>query len=200
MTTPEEAVRKYLKGIGALPREDPPQLTAREYFEREAAIERAKRRARNFARLLRLRGFEVQIFEYTRSSVVDFYDPYLREKLVKKGVESRVYPDHIKARDYASVATRGSIAFYDSKIDGDIPVSMLRPDIPKRSFLRMVVQEEKPTDITEVHLHMWDHRPTVHVHIEGENVDLEKLVEFVCRIRDISRTFLEEPPYGLEEI
>ena len=193
MTTPEEAVRKYLKGIGVIPEEDPPQIA-----RTDVLVERARRRAINFARLLRLRGFIIEISRFARMTAVDFYDPYLRDKLIEKGMKSRLYRDSRRVVEYATVATRGSIAFWDSKIEGDIPVAMLRPDIPEIPFLRMVIQEEKPAEITEVHLHMWNHRPTVHIHIKGEDIDLGKLVEFVCRIRDVSRMFLEEPPYGLE--
>ena len=188
MTTPEEAVRKYLKGIGAIPKEDPPQINVERVTERQWWIA-----ADHFVRELRRRGFHVEITTVPfRGVAVDFYDPSLRSKLVEKGMTSRVYPDGFIAKEYATVATRGSIMFQGSKVEGDIPVSMIRPDIPEVRFLRAIIREEKPADITEVHLHMWDHRPTVHIHIEGENVDPQKLVNFVCRIRDISIHFITE--------
>ena len=86
MTTPEEAVRKYLKGIGVIPEEDPPQIA-----RTDVLVERARRRAINFARLLRLRGFIIEISRFARMTAVDFYDPYLRDKLIEKGMKSRLY-------------------------------------------------------------------------------------------------------------
>ena len=193
MTTPEEAVRKYLKGIGTIPEEDPPQQTTLQLEIEKARtfrymIERFVNDLKNYGFVTRTWGY----YEAFPNVGVDFYDPDLEMLLAEKG---EVY-NHAKAERYASVQTRGSVFFRfinnTLTVEGDIPVAMLRPIHPSDEFWRETIKEEKPTDITEVHLHMWDHKPAVHIHIEGKNVDPTKLAHFITRIRDISKRFLTE--------
>ena len=198
MTTPEEAVRKYLKGIGAIPKEDPPQAAPVFEVLREIELKRKmetilRPAVRKFQTYLEIKGFITRVYEYSPNSIiVDFHDPDLEVELME--VAGRL--NHLKGERYASIQTRGSIEFsiYNDEyvVRGDIPVSMLRPIHPSEEFWRETIKEEKPADITEVHLHMWDHKPAVHIHVEGKNVDPTKLAHFITRIRDISKRFLTE--------
>ena len=198
MTTPEEAVRKYLKGIGAIPKEDPEQFADLEQ-ERERVF---RHMVETFVSDLHRYGFVTRTWgHYEAFHVgVDFYDPDLEMLLAEKGA---VY-NHVKAEQYATVQTRGSVFFRFINnalaVEGDIPVAMLRPIHPKDEFWRETIKEEKPTDITEVHLHMWDHKPAVHIHIEGRNVDPRKLARFIARINNISKRFITEGKIGREVI
>lgn len=196
MTTPEEAVREYLKGIGAIPKEDPDQQIV---LDRERTFRYMVER---FVNDLKNYGFVTRTWGYYEAFHVgvDFYDPDLEVLLTEKG---EVY-DHAKAEQYASVQTRGSVFFRfingNLVVEGDIPVAMLRPIHPEDAFWREVIREEKPTDITEVHLHMWDHKPAVHIHIEGKNVDPRKLARFIARLNNISKRFITEGKLGREII
>ena len=198
MTTPEEAVRKYLKGIGAIPKEDPERFTDLEQ-EREGVF---RHMIETFVNDLHRYGFVTRVWGYYKAFHVgvDFYDPDLEVLLAEKGT---VY-DHAKAEQYASIQTRGSVFFRFINdaltVEGDIPVAMLRPIHPSDEFWRETIKEEKPTDITEVHLHMWDHKPAVHIHIEGRNVDPAKLARFIAKINNISKRFITEGKIGREVI
>ena len=153
----------------------------------EEEVGQAKRRAREFADYLRLRDFSTRIVDYPSGATVDFYDPDLRRKI--EMIATRY--NHEGAVDYSIVQTRGSIQFRDMEIEGKIPISMIRPEVPLESFVRQMIVEEKPAEITEVHLHIWDHKPAVHIRVKGEYVDPFRLATFVSNIRNISWRFLD---------
>ena len=191
MTTPEEAVRKYLKGIGAIPEEDPPQ---RQALELELKEDERWRRVSDFVNRLRSclerNGFKVTVYEYPllNYATVDFHDPSLVETLEKIGKQIQM------DGWYATIQSRGSLsieAYGDKqvKVEGDIPLSMMRPRDVESGLFRKVLADGRPAQITELHFHMWDHRPAVHIHIEGVDVDPERLADFISKIRNISYEF-----------
>jgi len=147
--------------------------------------------ATRFVNRLKAKGFRCNVFQYPgiKMAVVDFYDPELRSKL------SEIAEVVERNGTYGRIQTKGSLSFelveeYQVLVRGDIPVSMLRPEKTEIGFWREVISENKTANITEIHLHMWDHKPGVHVHIEGLNPDPVKLADFVSKIRDISKRFL----------
>ena len=196
MTTPEEAVRKYLKGIGEIPKEDPPQavpLTIREIIEQDIRWKKVLDFANRLEDHLKRKDFRVDRYEYPDQKMIllDFRDPILevlmREIALKIGRNGW----------YASIQSKGSIqieSYGDEqvKVVGDIPLSMLRPRDVESGLFRQVLKDGRPAQITELHFHMWDHKPAVHIHIEGVDIDPEKLGEFISKIRDISRRFATE--------
>lgn len=163
---------------------------------------------------LKQAGFVAHAWHFSGLSTVDFHDEQLRRAVEKKILESKIYEDGLKAEQYAGITTRGSIAItasnYSDEIlyEGDIPVSMIRPDKPIEPFIRAVISEWYPTPlISEVHLHMWDHKPAVHIHIKGSirvtRLDVDDPIPFLRKhakyfrgyiehLTDISKTFLEE--------
>ena len=191
MTTPEEAVRKYLKGIGVIPEEDPPQHQASEL---ELEEDERWRKVSDFAKRLRsyleMNGFEVTVYEYPLmlSATLDFYDPSVNEALERLGEQIQM------DGWYATIQSKGSISIeaYGNKqvkVEGDIPLSMMRPRDVESGMFRQVLADGRPAQITELHFHMWDHRPAVHIHIEGVDVDPERLADFISKIRSISYRF-----------
>ena len=196
MTTPEEAVRKYLKGIEAIPKEDPPQevpLTFEEILEQDVRWKKLLDFADNLEYYLIKRGFRTHIYEYPTQMMIllDFKDPSLEEAITKIGRKIG------KDSWYATIQSKGSMqieSYGDDhiRVSGDIPLSMLRPEDIVSGLFRQVLKDGRPAQITELHFHMWDHRPAVHIHVEGIDVDPVKLGEFIAKVRNISYKFATE--------
>jgi len=157
--------------------------------------ELALMRARALKEFLEQKGFTVEIKEFPRAgvAVIDFHDP----ELIREVIEAGEFIDRRKVERYIPFGAKGSVSFDSRGItEGDIPVITLRrPDVAK-GLLRVVLTPPKAIEITDVHLHGYDHLPSTHIHIAGVDLtleDLEELADFIAKARGATRMFLTVP-------
>jgi len=141
----------------------------------------ARETARRFAHLLELREFHAEVHDYPLESVVDFYDPKIRELVLKIAAPY----DREKAERFV-LWSAGSMRFYDRTFEGDVPVMTVRPPEARGSW-KETLEIPPEFKVKEVHWHLVDTLPTTHLHITGETVDLLKLAAFLVHARDVTR-------------
>jgi len=157
---------------------NPPQeaLLARMMPEERVAYARAK--ARKFKEALKEKGYFTYYEETPSGALVDFYPRDIREETAKMSEDEA----------YAMIGSSGSLEFKDDIVEGEFPLQMYRKPEAK-GFRRKTVEVPRGIPITELHPHVWDHKPMVHIHIYGPT-PLDKLIDFVTEVRAASREFL----------
>jgi len=146
-------------------------------------------RARFLKEELERRGFVADIYEYPerRTVAVDIYDPTLERRVIE--LTGRL--DAERFIRYITHIGRGSVAFRDGRVEGDVPVIALRP-IEATGWIREALFKPRGLDIEEVHVHTYDSVTSVHVHLVGEYLTLDELkdlVRFITLAREATRTF-----------
>jgi len=148
-------------------------------------------RASLFKELLEAKGFTARLSSYPRIGyyVVDFHDPNVEREIVEKFAPY----DREKVELYAWGASRGSVAFYARRTEGEFPIVTMRKPISKGSLWESLTPPAG-IKITTLHLRAQDRLPSVHVHFEGVTEtahEIRELSEFVAKARDITKKFLQ---------
>jgi len=141
-------------------------------------------------RLLEERGFTVMLGSYPEIGyyVVDFHDPDVEREMV----EAFAPYDRGRAELFARDTSRGSVAFYEKRTEGEMPmVAMRRPGA--KGMLWESVTPPPEMKVTTVHLRGYDSLVSVHLHFEGvtEYADqIVRLADFIAKVRDAVKTFI----------
>lgn len=156
-------------------------------------FEENRYRAWYLAEALKERGFEARVEEHPEiaGAAVDFHDPALEGVLIRTGA----YIDAHKVVDYLRTVGRGSIAFRNNIMEGDIPIIALRPK-EARGWIRRLIKPPPKLEISQVHVHTWNTVPSIHVHLKGRDLyleDIERLADFISETRRMTRTFAVTP-------